>query len=186
MSKNSPVISHLHEELMNLEDAPDLSVSESKTPDTEVENNLESFSENLGLKFAKKEDLKKFYDFAGPDFIWPSKTTENDHLEIFEFIVDPEWEDVATEIATNALAYHRLVESGAFEDKPKGSYVLIVHGEVLKYYEKDVSSEDYEQLEKKYPGKYFAPITRKTFLLRRFSAIASTTRNEWQETLTSF
>jgi hypothetical protein len=64
MSKNSPVISHSHEELMNLEDALDLSVSESKTPDTsksEVENNLKSFTENLGLKFAKKEDLKKFY-----------------------------------------------------------------------------------------------------------------------------
>lgn len=64
MSKNSPVISHSHEELMNLEDAPDLSVSESKTPDTsklEVEINLKSFAENLGFKFAKKEDLKKFY-----------------------------------------------------------------------------------------------------------------------------
>ncbi|CAG8717717.1 6687_t:CDS:2 [Funneliformis mosseae] len=165
MSKNSPVISHPHEELMNLEDASDLSVSESKTPKPEVENNLESFAKNL--------------DFVGPDFIWLTKMTENDHLEIFEFIVDPEWEDVATEITTNALAYHRLVKSGAFEDKPKGSYVLIVYGEVLKYYEKDVSSEDYEQLEKKYPGKYFAPITRKTFLLRRFSAIASATRNEW-------
>lgn len=81
-------------------------------------------------------------DFAGPDFIWPSKMSENDHLEIFEFIVDPEWEDVRTEIATNALTYHRLVESEAFKDKLKGSYVLIVHGEVLKYYKKDVSSED--------------------------------------------
>ncbi|PKB98204.1 hypothetical protein RhiirA5_431749 [Rhizophagus irregularis] len=135
MSKNSPVISYSHEELINLEDALDLnSISESKTPDTskpEVKNNLKSFAENLGLKFAKKEDLKKFYDFAGPDFIWPSKMSENDHLEIFEFIVDPEWEDIRIEIAINALTYHRLVESGAFKNKPKGSYVLIVHGEVL-------------------------------------------------------
>lgn len=65
MFKNSPVISYSHEELMNLKDALDLnSVSESKTFDTskpEVKNNLESFTENLGLKFAKKEDLKKFY-----------------------------------------------------------------------------------------------------------------------------
>ena len=61
MSKDSPA-----EELVtNLKDALDLnSVSESKTPDTskpEVENNLESFAENLGLKFAKNEDLRKFY-----------------------------------------------------------------------------------------------------------------------------
>ena len=89
------------------------------------------------------------------------------HREIFDFIVDPEWKDIGAEIATNALTYHCLIESGTFEDKPKGSYVLIVHGKVLKYYEKNISSEDYEKLEKKYPGKYFAPITRKTVLLRR-------------------
>src|SRR3990170_2412903 len=105
-------------------------------------------------------------DFAGPDLIWPSIMSENDQREIFNFIVDPEWEDIGAEVATNALAYYRLIESETFEDKPKGSYVLIVYGKVLKYYEKDVSSEDYEELGKKFPGKYFAPITRKTVLFR--------------------
>jgi hypothetical protein len=33
-------------------------------------------------------------DFAGPDFIWPSKMNGNGHREIFDFIVDPEWKDV--------------------------------------------------------------------------------------------
>ncbi|CAG8477784.1 571_t:CDS:1, partial [Funneliformis caledonium] len=76
---------------------------------------------------------------------------ENDHCEIFDFIVDPEWKDVRAEIATNTLVYHYLIESRTFEDKLKGSYVLIVHEKVLKYYEKDISSEDYEVLKKKYP-----------------------------------
>ncbi|CAI2189760.1 13133_t:CDS:2, partial [Funneliformis geosporum] len=194
MSKNPSEISHSHEEqlVMNLKDALDLnSSSKSKpladTPKPEVtsnkavESNLESFAKKLGLSFAKnKDDLRKFYDFAGPDFIWPSIMNENDYREIFYFIIDPDWENVGEELATNAIAYHRLIESGIFKDKPKGTYVLIVHGKILKYYDDDISSEDYEEFEKRYPGKYFAPITRKTVLLRKFSANDDIVRKEWQ------
>src|SRR3954449_12206705 len=88
---------------------------------------------------------------------------ENDQHEIFDFIVDPEWEDVGAEITTNAFTYYRLIESGSFEDMPKGSYVLIIHGNVLKYYEKDISSEDYEEFEKKYWESTLHPSLKRLF-----------------------
>ena len=91
-----------------------------------------------------------------------------DRLEIFDFIINPEWE-VGEEIARNTIAYHNPIESGAF-DRLKGTHVLIVHGQVEKYYEKDISSEEYEDLDEKYPGMFFAPITEETVLLRRISA----------------
>ncbi|GBC50108.1 uncharacterized protein OCT59_005729 [Rhizophagus irregularis] len=190
MSENLSETSHWHEELVVKEN----SVSNSQMSDTnftskpEMMNNntvespdLESYAKKLGFNFANnKDDLKKFYDFAGPDFIWPSTMTEYDCHDIFYYITDSEWDPVGEEVATNTIAYHRLIESEAFRDKPEGMHVLIVHGKVLNYYEKDVSWEEYEELEKKYPGKYFAPITEKTVLLRRFFANDDTIRKEWQ------
>jgi hypothetical protein len=110
--------------------------------------------------------------------------TEYDHHDIFYYITDPEWDPVGKETATNTITYCRLIESGAFKDEPEGTHVLIVHGKILKYYEKDISWEEYEELEKRYPGKYFAPIIEKTVLLRRFSANHDNTiRKEWQVSL---
>jgi hypothetical protein len=108
---------------------------------------------------------------------------EYDRHDIFYYITDPDWDQVGEELAINTIAYVRLIESGAFKDKPKGTHVLIVHGKVLAYYEKDVSYKEYEELEKRYPGKYFAPTTVKTVLLRRFSANDDTIRKEWQVSL---
>jgi hypothetical protein len=94
-----------------------------------------------------------------------------DRYEIFDYIIDPRWE-VGEEIATNIIAYNRFIESGAF-DSSKGTRVLIVNGQIKEYYEKDISSEEYVELDKKYPGMYFAPITdEETVLLRSFYDIA--------------
>ena len=35
--------------------------------------------------------------------------------------------------------------------------MLIANGQIKEYYEKDISSKEYEELDKKYPGMYFAP-----------------------------
>src|SRR5438105_973154 len=118
-------------------------------------------------------------DFAGPDFSWPSKMNIYDRREIFDYIIDPRWE-VGEEIATNTIAYNRFIESRAF-DSSKGTHVLIVNGQIKEYYKEDITSEEYEELDEKYPGMYFAPITdEETALLRRFSAHDDTTAKEWQ------
>src|SRR4051794_14233579 len=92
-----------------------------------------------------------------------------DRYEILDFITDPRWE-VGEEIASNTIAYNRFIESETF-DSSKGTHVLIVNGQIKEYYDKDILSEEYEKLDKKYPGMYFAPITdEETVLLRRFSA----------------
>ena len=101
-----------------------------------------------------------------------------DRQEIFDYFIDPEWE-FGEELATNAIAYRRLIESGKL-DAMKGTHVLIFHGRIVKYYNEDISSEEYEELGKEYPGKYFAPITEKTVLLRRFSSNNDTTEMQPQ------
>ncbi|RGB24478.1 hypothetical protein C1646_773055 [Rhizophagus diaphanus] len=141
---------------------------------------LERLAEELGLDFEKnKDNLKKFYDFAGPNFSWPFKLNIYDRREIFDYIIDPRWE-VGEEMANNTIAYYRFIEAGAF-DSSKGTHVLIINGQIKDYYKDDISSEEYEELDKKYPGMYFAPITdEETVLLRRFSTHDDTTTKEWQ------
>src|SRR2546423_1183704 len=118
--------------------------------------------------------LYSHLDFTGPDFSWPSRMNIYDCREVFDYIIDPRWE-VGEEIATNTIAYNRLIETGGF-DRSKGTHVLIVNGQIKEYHEKDISSEKYEELDKKYPGMYFASITNEeTVLLRRFSANDNTT-----------
>ncbi|CAG8772252.1 10941_t:CDS:2, partial [Rhizophagus irregularis] len=190
MSENLSEISYSHKELVVKKN----SASNSQMSDTNftskpeaINNNtvespdLESYAKKISFNFANNEDdLRKFYDFTGSDFIWPSTMTEYDRHDIFYYITDPEWDPVGEEFAINTIAYYHLIESEAFRDKLKGIHVLIVHGKVLNYYEKDVLWEEYEELEKKYPEKYFAPITEKTVLLRRFSTNNDTIRKEWQ------
>src|SRR5438874_7447034 len=87
---------------------------------------------------------------------------------------------VGEEMATNTIAYNRLIETRGF-DRLKGSHVLIVHSQIKEYYANNISLEEYEELDKKYPGMYFAPITdEETVLLRKFSASDDTEMKEWQ------
>ncbi|PKB96304.1 hypothetical protein RhiirA5_435057 [Rhizophagus irregularis] len=166
MSENLSETSYSHKELVVKKN----SASNSQMSDTNftskpeaINNNtvespdLESYAKKLSFNFANNEDdLRKFYDFTGSDFIWPSTMTEYDRHDIFYYITDPEWDPVGEEVAINTIAYHHLIESEAFRDKLKGMHVLIVHGKVLNYYEKN------------------------TVLLRRFSTNNDTIRKEWQ------
>ena len=80
-----------------------------------------------------------------------------DRREIFDYIIDPRWE-VGEEIAINTIAYNRLIETKSF-DRSKGTHVLIVNGQIKEYYESDISSEKYEELDKKYPGIGFRTVS---------------------------
>ena len=85
---------------------------------------------------------------------------------------------IGRELAKNAIAYRRLHESNKI-DPTKGSYVLIVNGEI-KCYEKEFSWEKYRELEKKYPGNYFAPTVEKPIVIRRFSALDDKSEKVWR------
>src|SRR4051812_7086881 len=91
--------------------------------------------------------LYSHLDFASPDFSWPSKMNIYDRCEILDYIINPRWE-VGKEIATNTITYNHLIESRAF-DSSKGTHVLIVNGQIKKYYKKDISSKEYKKLNEK-------------------------------------
>ncbi|RIA80397.1 hypothetical protein C1645_838784 [Glomus cerebriforme] len=155
-------------------------------PDTKNEisdENLERFVKRLGLiQFPKygeysRNDLKKFYDFAGENFEWPVNMRIPERRMIINYIIRRD-EKIGRELATNAIAYRRLYESNKIESS-KGSYVLIVNGEIKRYGEK-ISSEEYRELEEKYPGKYYVPTVEKPIVLRRFSALDDRMKNVWR------
>jgi hypothetical protein len=87
-------------------------------------------------------------------------------------------EVIGKELATNAIAYRRLHESNKI-DSSKGSRVLIVNGEI-KCYGEEVSPEEYEELGKKYPGKYYGRTVEKKIVIRKFSALNDRRRKEWR------
>ncbi|CAG8512468.1 1864_t:CDS:2 [Funneliformis mosseae] len=105
----------------------------------------------------KVEDIKKFYEFVGPDFEWPSTSRISERRAIYDYINNP--------------------ESGSL-DKSKGSYILLINGKLVGYGHK-LSGEEYLELEKKNPGMLYAPIKQMTVFIR-FSSTASVTLKEWQ------
>ncbi|RGB29745.1 hypothetical protein C1646_766228 [Rhizophagus diaphanus] len=159
----------------------EMNIKESEVTNNIVESlELKRLAKEMDLDFEKnKNNLKKFYDFTGPNFSWPSRLNIYDRHEIFDYIIDPRWE-VGKEMAKNTIAYYHFIEIGAF-DSLKGTHVLIINGQIKDYYKDDISSEEYKELDNKYPGMYFAPITdEETVLLRRFSTHDDTTAKEWQ------
>ncbi|CAG8778772.1 27965_t:CDS:2 [Dentiscutata erythropus] len=119
---------------------------------------IESFAEKLGLyQFTKiKDDLKKFYDFAGSDFTWPSTMDAQERCVVFDYITDPEWSEggVGRELATNTIAYRKFLESKTL-DPSKGTHVLLVHGQI-KRYGQEISANEYDELVGQ--GFIYAPI----------------------------
>ncbi|CAG8718365.1 14100_t:CDS:2 [Cetraspora pellucida] len=120
---------------------------------------LESFIEKLGLyQFTKsKNDLKKFYDFVGPDFTWPLTMDVHERCIVFDYITDTEWSegDIGKELATNTIAYRRLLESRTL-DPSKGTHILLVHGQIERYGQQ-ISASEYDEIVGK--GFLYAPIT---------------------------
>ncbi|CAI2191371.1 10399_t:CDS:2, partial [Funneliformis geosporum] len=132
------------------------------------EDDIENFAVRLGLdKFTKnKDEWKKFYVFAGSDFIWPQPPTDiNERRLIFDYVIDPDWDPIGEELAKNALEYRRLLESGTL-DPLQGTHILIVHGEFVRY----GSSGEEKKMMEDYPGCYYVPVKERIVELRRFSA----------------
>ncbi|KAF0424067.1 protein kinase subdomain-containing protein pkl/ccin9 [Gigaspora margarita] len=121
--------------------------------------NIENFAEKLGLcQFTKnKDDLKKFYDFGGSDFTWPSTMDIHERCVVFDYITDPEWSEggVGKELAANTIAYRKFLESKTL-DPSKGTHVLLVHGQIERY-GKNISANEYDELAGQ--GFIYAPIT---------------------------
>ncbi|PKK59268.1 hypothetical protein RhiirC2_857424 [Rhizophagus irregularis] len=126
----------------------------------------------------KDKDIKKFYDFAGPDFTWPSTSDINERRAIYDYITDPDprfQEGQGEEIAINRLAYRRLIETGSL-DSSKGKYVHIEHGKLVGY-GSELSEEEYMELIKKNPGMVYSLIEQEAVRIR-FSSTAN--KKEWQ------
>jgi hypothetical protein len=98
--------------------------------------------------------------------------------EVFDYVISPEWEPTGDELARNTVEYRRLLESGTL-DKSQGSHILIRNGKLVSY-GKEISPEDDEELEKKYPGCFYAPVVERSASIRRFSATDDQIRKEWQ------
>lgn len=146
------------------------------TNDKVVEGDLGKFAERLELnKFTEnKNEWKKFYDFAGLDFVWPS-TNINERRLIFDYVVDPDWDPIGEELAANAIGYCNLLKSNTL-DSSQGTHILLVHGKFVRY----GSSEEEEELVKEFPGCYFVPVEKRIVELRKFPAIDNNTNKEWQ------
>ncbi|CAI2187835.1 289_t:CDS:2 [Funneliformis geosporum] len=152
-------------------------------------NPFEEFVQKLDLKQLeryrplKDEDIKKFYEFAGPDFTWPSTSEISERRDIYDYITDPNprfIEGQGKELAINRLAYRRLVESGSL-DSSQGDYVHIEHGKLVGY-ERKISMEKCKDLMEKNPGMLYAPIKQQTVVIR-FSSTANVALKEWQVVL---
>ncbi|RGB27472.1 hypothetical protein C1646_769060 [Rhizophagus diaphanus] len=160
---------------------------EMSRPSTEAEEMkfndavLEKFVQKLNLKqlekfeLLKDKDIKKFYDFIGPDFTWPSTSDVNERRAIYDYITDPRFQGQGEEIAINRLAYRRLIETGSL-DSSKGKYVHIEHGKLVGY-GSELSEEEYMELIKKNPGMLYSLIEQKVIRVR-FSSTANL--KEWQ------
>ncbi|CAB4442626.1 unnamed protein product [Rhizophagus irregularis] len=165
-------------------------VNECTTSVTDVEPSpevdLKKFAQKLNLEQLepddplKNENIKKFYEFAGPDFDWPSTSSIDERHEIYNHITSPSpkfLEGQGREIAMNLLAYRRLIESGELDDS-KGNYVQIEHGKLVCCGEK-ISVEKYNELFKKNSGMVYAPVKHDKVIIRVFSTL-DTTEKEWQ------
>ncbi|CAG8848962.1 43590_t:CDS:2, partial [Gigaspora margarita] len=124
---------------------------------------LRSYAKRLGLdKLIKgKDDVEKFYKFAGPDFDWPPEFGVQACKHVISYIIEPDhWfvEGEGEELATNTLAYHRLLKSNEL-DSSKGAMV-------------ERYQDEYDRLLEQHPGMFYAPVKeRPLILIRRSSTI---------------
>ncbi|KAF0439351.1 protein kinase subdomain-containing protein pkl/ccin9 [Gigaspora margarita] len=148
------------------------------------ESYLRSYAKRLDIdKIIKnEEDVEKFYKFTGPDFDWPPEFDIHARELVISYIIRPDhWfvEGEGEELATNTLAYHRLLKSNEL-DSSKGSHVLIMNGQIRRYGGK-ISEDEYDRLLEQHPGMFYAPVKeRPPILIRRSSAIDDVGRKEWQ------
>ncbi|CAI2193615.1 1778_t:CDS:2, partial [Funneliformis geosporum] len=118
-----------------------------------AEGDFRMFAKRLGInKFTEnKENWKKFY--------------VSECREIFNYIIRPEWEPIGKELARNTIEYRRLLGSGDL-DEWQGSHILLINGKLVEY-RKEISSEEDEELGKKFPGCLYVPVVKRFVELRR-------------------
>ncbi|CAI2171212.1 5028_t:CDS:2 [Funneliformis geosporum] len=149
--------------------------------DTPEDLVLKSFAKKLSLEniAENKEELKKFYDYAHPDFAWHPTFEFNERLIIFDYIVNPDWGSAGKELVTNTIAYRKLLESKSL-DASKGTHILLINGQIVRY-GNEISSECYDQLDKENPGMFYAPIVEPPpLVIRGVSATVDSVKKEWQ------
>ncbi|GES81119.1 hypothetical protein GLOIN_2v1717333 [Rhizophagus clarus] len=158
-------------------------IPESVSDKNEIsDESLDKFVKRLEidqfLTYSKynKNDLKKFYDFAGDNFEWPVTMKVPERRVIINHIIRYN-KEIGQELAKNAIAFRRLYEENKI-DPTKGSHVLIVNGEI-KSYENEFSWEKYRELDEKYPGIYFVPTIEKPIVLRRVEARNDEKEKSW-------
>ncbi|RIA97237.1 hypothetical protein C1645_814312 [Glomus cerebriforme] len=186
--RNTVSESDLKKKFTNLKESSNLKNEKQKNTALEIKSeakfisklitNIENFAVRLKLdKFTKnKEEWKKFYVFAGSNFVWPQPPTDiNERRLIFDYVIDPYWEPIGSELAANALEYRRLLESDSLDQSYE--YVLIVHGKFVRY----GLSEEEEKIKKEYPGCYYVPVKEDIVELRKFLASNTNTNADIQK-----
>jgi len=98
----------------------------------------------------------------------------NERRLIFDYVIDPDWDPEGEELAMNALEYRRLLESKTLVPS-KGTHILIVHGKLIRY----GTSEEEDNMDKQYPGCYYAPVVEHIVELK-CSANDDNRNKEWQ------
>ncbi|RIA91037.1 hypothetical protein C1645_768536 [Glomus cerebriforme] len=148
-----------------------------------VEGDLEEFAERLGInEYTKNKDQwKKFYDFAGSEFVWLPAMRAGERREVYDYVVGSHWEPIGVELAKNTLEYRRLLESKTL-DASQGSHILLRGGKLIKY-GNEITSEEDEELGEKYPGCFYVPVVEYTAIIRKVSAFNDDKRKEWQKTI---
>ncbi|CAG8434539.1 5346_t:CDS:2 [Diversispora eburnea] len=134
---------------------PDLEIKVENPNLKAKEPDLERKFENLNLK--AKEPVHEQY----PENV--SADPDLERFAVFCYIIDDDWED-GEEQAKNAIAYSHLLESKNL-DASKGTHILLVHGEIVRYGE-EITSVEYNQLAEDYPRMYYVPIVRKIVRVR--------------------
>ncbi|CAG8745845.1 12907_t:CDS:2 [Funneliformis caledonium] len=159
----------------------DMEFTSNPVTNNEVaEGDLRMFAERLGInKFTEnKEDWKKFYVFSGSDFAWPDTMKVGECRKVFDYIIRPEWEPIGEELARNTIEYRRLLGSGDLDER-QGSHILLINGKLVEY-GKEISSEEDEELGKKFPGCLYVPVVERFVELHRSLARDDQRRKEWQ------
>ena len=134
----------------------------------------------IGFELSLYNLFKATYplDVVGQNFIWPQPPDINERRLVFDYVIDPYWEPIGSELAINALEYRRLLDSNSLDQSCE--YVLIVHGKFVRY----GSSEEEDKMREDYPGCYYVPVKEHFVELRRFSASDANTNagaeKEWQ------
>ncbi|CAG8738170.1 9998_t:CDS:2, partial [Funneliformis caledonium] len=186
MTTNRPEISNtVSEPDLEKKFAENLSLKDSYDLKDEKQENTASETKSgasIGTEFTSKPVANVEGDienFALRFRLASTPTDINERRLIFDYVIDPDWDPIGEELATNVLEYRRLLESDTL-DPLQSTHILIVHGKFVRY----GSSKEEKKMREDYPGCYYVPVKERIVELRRFSASDANTNagaeKEWQ------